>query len=195
MTDPRTLAIYEEKAADYAVIAEEASDDPLLAAFIAAVPTGARVLDLGCGPGVAAKRMMDAGLEVDATDASAEMVGMAKTLGVAAQQAAFADLDSLDFYDGVWANFSLLHAPKSEFPGHLAQVHAALREGGLFHIAVKTGTGEHRDRLGRFYAYYQPDELAALLGDAGFSIDATATGTARGLSGEDAPWIAVRAYA
>ena len=96
MTDPRTLAIYEEKAADYAVIAEEALDDPLLAAFIAAVPTGARVLDLGCGPGVAAKRMMDAGLEVDATDASAEMVGMAKTLGVAAQQAAFADLDALD---------------------------------------------------------------------------------------------------
>ena len=43
----------------------------------------------------------------------------------AARQARFDELEVQGVYDGIWANFSLLHAPKSEFPGHLARIRRA----------------------------------------------------------------------
>ena len=195
MADARTLAVYREKAADYAETFKGAGEDPHLETFIMALPQGAYVLDLGCGPGIAARRMIEAGLGVDAMDASPEMVEMANASGVAATCSTFSELDAHGAYDGVWANFSLLHAPKSEFPGHLTRVRKAMRPGGLFHIAMKTGKGEHRDTLGRFYAFYEPEELERLLGNAGFSVEGTAFGADRGLAGTRDPWIAVRARA
>ncbi len=195
MADRETLLVYGAKAEDYAATVADQSGDPQLQTFIAALPKDARVLDLGCGPGLSAKQMMDAGLTVDATDASPEMVAMARKLGVSAECSVFSDLSAEDTYDGVWANFSLLHAPKSDMPKHLAQIHGAMRAGGLFHIGVKTGEGEHRDTLGRFYAYYEARELMNLLRDAGFTTEDSDTGVGRGLSGSYDPWIVVRARA
>ncbi|MBV2358908.1 class I SAM-dependent methyltransferase [Thalassococcus sp. CAU 1522] len=195
MTDPETIAVYDARAAEYEQItAGEA--DATLRAFIAALPPGGRVLDLGCGPGGSARHMAAAGLAVDAWDASAEMVRLAaRHPGVTARQAGFADLDAQAAYDGVWANFSLLHAPMADLPHHLAAIRAALKPGGLFHIAVKEGTGEARDRLGRVYAYYTADSLGALLRAAGLTPGAWRTGRDRGLDGAVAPWISTTAHA
>ncbi len=105
--------------------------------------------------------------------------------------ATFADLAATAQYDAVWANFSLLHAPRAALPGHLAAIRTALKPGGLFHIAMKTGTGDSRDRLDRFYTYVTPDELTALLHAAGFLILTTHTGVERGLADNDDPVIAI----
>ncbi|MCV6591402.1 MAG: SAM-dependent methyltransferase, partial [Silicimonas sp.] len=92
-------------------------------------------------------------------------------------------------YDGIHANFSLLHAPKIEMPGHLGRISRALRPRGVFHIGMKTGTGEARDALGRFYAYYQEDELTALLAAAGLNVIAKDRGREKGLAGTVDPWM------
>lgn len=199
MSDRETLDVYDQKASEYA---ELTHDDTLknseLAAFVAAVPQGGRVLDLGCGPGSASEVMAGAGLAVDALDASAEMVRLAAARpGVAARQGTF---DALADYqpgslDGIWASFSLLHAPREDLPRHLRDCHRALRAGGVLTIGMKTGDGTARDALGRRYTYVTIDELSDLLNSAGFSVGSHVTGTGPGLSGEDAPWVVMTANA
>ncbi|MAM61903.1 class I SAM-dependent methyltransferase [Maritimibacter sp. UBA3975] len=191
--DRETIAVYDARAQDYADMVAGV-EHPGLDAFLAALPKRAEVLDLGCGTGAMSRRMMDAGLRVDATDASAAMVELARQRDVPARQAVFADLDANGVYDGVWANFSLLHAPRADFPGHLAQVHRALKPGGHFHIGVKLGTGEKRDGIGRFYTYYAEDELDDYLNTAGFTPITRKKGEGRGLDGTKAPWIWVLSH-
>lgn len=193
--DDKTLLVYAEKADDYLQMVRKEAKSHILKTFIGGLPKGAHVLDLGCGPGVSSGVMADAGMTVDATDAVPEMIAMAEAHpGVSARVAQFEDIDGTDVYDGIWANFSLLHAPKADMPGHLARLRQALKPGGLFHIGLKTGTGEYRDSIGRFYAYYTEDEMSNLLRDAGFTPFSSVTGTEPGLSGEEAPWVCIAAH-
>lgn len=197
MTDRETIDVYDEKASDYVALSADLSKgDTRLAAFIAACGPDGRVLDLGCGPGHYAAEMAKAGLAVDATDASAEMVRLANAFpGVTARQATFDDLDGSEIYDGVWANFSLLHAPRDAMPRHLSSIRQALKPGGRFCIGVKMGEGEARDTLGRLYTYYGEDELVQLLSDAGLTVTERHFGQGEGLDGSLANWIMLTAHA
>ncbi len=190
MTDKKTLNAYAEKAKDYAKRFTTAKPDLHLAAFMLAVPKDGRVLDLGCGTGRSSAFMKKAGFKVDALDASVEMAEIARTENdVEVTIGGFETLDDVATYDGVYANFSLLHATKAEMPEHLARVSKALVPGGFFHIGLKTGTGEKRDALGRFYAYYTDAEITGLLEDAGFVVIERSFGADEGLDGTVAPWI------
>lgn len=193
--DRETIDVYGAKAQDYVDATAGAEKDPALIAFIGGLSRGAQVLDLGCGPGIAAAAMARAGLIVEATDATPAMVDLAgQHPGVSARVATFDDLSGKDRYDGIWANFSLLHAPRGDMPRHLAALRALLRVGGLFHIGMKTGTGEHRDDLGRHYTYYTQEELTVLLTDAGFTPFSSATGRDTGLDGRLADWVTIAAH-
>ena len=108
VSDARTQAVYHEKAADYAA-RQQGRRAPGLAAFIALMPAGAQVLDLGCGPGLDAGVMAAAGLKVLAVDAAPAMVAMAAGRpGVTARLAEFDEIATLGGgFAGVWASFSL----------------------------------------------------------------------------------------
>jgi len=194
--DPETIAVYDSKAAEYDALVSSEGPSERLAAFIAALPKGGRVLDFGCGTGSAATAMREHGLKVTALDASLEMVNLAKrrfdldvTLGT------FDDLDAENEYNGIWASFSLLHAPRSNMPRYLMAIRRALKPGGLFYIGLKTGSGEKRDALGRVYTYYTEAELNGLLAVAGFNMTQTNTGAGPGLDGVIAPWITIDCHA
>lgn len=199
MSDRETLSVYAAKASDYVSITQGVAEgDPLLQRFLSELPAKSRILDLGCGPGTYAKVMAERGFVVIATDAVPEMIAIADTFpGVDAQLRTFEDLDQeeANTYDAIWANFSLLHAAREEMPRHLRELHRALRPGGLFHIALKSGSGEKRDSLGRRYAYFEMSELENLLKEAGFSVQHRASGEDRGLDGSMAHWIALQAHA
>ncbi|WP_281955429.1 class I SAM-dependent methyltransferase [Pseudophaeobacter arcticus] len=196
MSDAETLGIYDDKAADYAAQnREHLLQDPRLHSFIAACPRGGRVLDLGCGPGTSAAVMVAEGLRADAMDASTEMVALANALeGVTAWQATFDEISADKVYDGIWANFSLLHAPRAAFTKHLAALKHSLKPGGVFYIALKLGKGEARDALGRLYTYYEEDELKDLLTTTGFTVVNCAFGQGKGLDGQMARWISVACH-
>ena len=195
-SDTQTLAVYSDRAADYADLVVDAEQNKMLTKFMGAMPKGAQVLDLGCGPGQAAAAMQRAGLQADAWDATAKMVQLARQhQGVDSQLKSFDDLDADHQYHGIWASFSLLHAPKSSFPAHLKAIHRALAPGGLLVLAMKLGQGEIRDRIGRFYAYYSQSELENHLSQAGFTPGDHVLGESKGLSGDVAPFIVISARA
>lgn len=197
MIDAQTIQVYNDRSDQYArENAKSAARDPYLTGFIAACPKGSRVLDLGCGPGHAAKQMAQAGLETDATDASSQMVAMAALHpGVRAHQATFDQISGTAIYDGIWASFCLLHAPRTDFPGHLTAIHTALKPNGVFYIGMKLGTDEIRDDIGRLYTYYTADGLQKHLQQAGFTVLNHSFGSSIGLDGVMADWIVVTAHA
>lgn len=195
MSDDETLRVYDEKAQEYADnFCTEQKADRQLRSFLDALPEVGVVLDLGCGPGRSAAIMAKAGHRVEATDASAEMVRLAGAHeGVTARQATFDAPLGTETFDGVWANFSLLHADREAIPRHIAAIGAALRPWGVFHIGMKTGTGQHRDPIGRLYTYVSDTELEKWLEGEGLEIFARWDGSAKGLAGTDDPYLILQA--
>ena len=190
MADAETLGVYREKAGDYAKMVSGEGSNRHLDRFLALLPAGGKVLDLGCGVGNASAAMKKAGFQVDAWDASPEMAAIAgDRFGLDVEIRTFDTLDAEATYDGVYANFSLLHSPKSEMPGHISRIAQALKPGGILHIGLKTGEGERRDGLGRFYAYYSEAEISGLLAAEKITAVKFSTGEEAGLDGSVAPWI------
>ena len=196
MADKKTIAVYDSQVDEYLEFIEQEPVDEILLDFINSLTVGDYVLDLGCGPALSSKVMVDHGLKVDPVDASAEMVSLAnQAFNVGARQASFDDIKSRGTYDGIWANFSLLHAARDDFPRILESLHIALKDQGLLHIAMKLGQGAKRDTLDRFYSYYSRQELMSLLQQAGFTVVREDSGEALGLAGDVEPWIAMRCIA
>lgn len=193
MVDERTIALYDAKASDYADLVVSDQADAQLQAFMDALPPKGDVLDLGCGPAFASAKLRDEGFTPDPVDASQGMIDIANgKFNINARLLTFDQIDMVAAYDGVWANFSLLHAPRDDLPRHIAALATALRQNGIIHIGMKTGTGEMRDKIDRKYTYVTHDELRSLLQDAGFTILATDTGEDIGFDGTIAPWIVMR---
>jgi len=196
VSDAETLAVYQEKAREYATMVGGQHGNPQLLEFLSLVPDAGRILDLGCGPGASAAIMVARGFEVDAVDASPAMAAEAARLyDLAVRVATFDDIEGTARYDGIWASFSLLHAARSDFPRHLGALHRAMRPKGVLSIGMKTGQGAQRDALGRWYTYYSVPALQRALTDAGFAIHGSSTGRDKGLSGEWSPWVQIIARA
>lgn len=194
--DPGTIAVYDARAGDYDDRFRQNRPGRHLRAFMDLLPQGARVLDLGCGPGNASAFLRAAGMVPDPVDASPAMVKLANDRhAIGARLATFDDIDAIAAHDGVWANFSLLHAVRADLPRHLAALHRALKPGGILHLGLKTGEGEGRDRLGRFYTYVTVPEITGLVTAAGFTVVATEEGHEVGLAGTDDPFVILRARA
>ncbi|MEO0864876.1 MAG: class I SAM-dependent methyltransferase [Pseudomonadota bacterium] len=196
MSDRETLHVYAARAQDYDRNFSRDTPDADLQRFIDAMPVGAQVLDLGCGPGAASEFMAQAGLKPEAWDPVPEMLALAAARpGVIALQAGYDDLTATHSYDGIWCNFSMLHTPLAQWPNQIARIRAALKPGGLFHMGTKLGSGEVRDKIGRLYSYMNEPDLTALITDTGFTIEHSRTGAEAGLSGEVAPFIILQARA
>lgn len=194
MIDDETIAFYDTAAGDYAAKFAKSRPDAQLTAFMDLLPNGGRVLDLGCGPATASAHMRNAGFDCDPVDASDGMIKIANDLhDLGARKLTFDELDMIADYDGVWANFSLLHAKRDDLPRHLDAIATALRDQGVFSVAMKTGTDATRDRLGRMYTFVTIPELSELLTNAGFSILAVDEGMGPGLAGDVSPWVTIRA--
>jgi len=165
--DEATLQFYRGNAEAYAK-RTFTSRQARLMAFLAQLPPGASILELGCGAGGDTAEMLARGFEVRATDGSPEMAGVAsRHLGRTVETLLFHDLDEVDAYDAVWANACLLHVPRTELADVLARIWRALKAEGVFYASYKEGDVDGRDTLDRYYNYPSQDWLRATYADAG----------------------------
>ena len=135
---------------------------PRLDPFLDRLAPGARILEMGCGDGREAARMIARGFAVDVSDGTPAMAKLAsERLGFEVQVMDFADLEAIEAYDAVWCQASLLHVAEGDLPGVLARIHRALVPGGWHWATYKDGTGGGRDDVGRFFSYIPAPRLEA----------------------------------
>jgi SAM-dependent methyltransferase len=166
LVDQATLRFYRDNAQAYSEWAKGSSTH--LTDFLALLPPGGAVLELGCGAGNHSAKMLAAGFAVRPTDGSPEMAEIAADrLGHPVEAMLFHELDEFNVYDGVWASACLLHVPRDELAGILAKIRRALKPEGVFYASFKLGDGDGRDALGRYYNYPSAQWLQLLYTETG----------------------------
>jgi len=173
-----TSATYDQIAADYASRWAGKADAMVTARqrFAARLAPGARVLDVGCGPGHDTAELRLLGLNAVGFDRSRGMLAQARQRGQL--PLLLGDMRQLPVpdgaLDGLWCCAAFLHIPKRDGLAVLREFRRSLRRAGTLYLSVKHGNGErwHAGEFGlrRFFVYYRPDELDALLHSAGFAI-------------------------
>ena len=141
------------------------------------LPDDARVLELGCGAGLADTRILAERFRVTGVDVSAEQIRRAR-VNVPAADFVLADVTQLELatasFDAVAAFYSFNHVPRDTLPQLLGRIHSWLVPGGLFLTAFGTGDTESwtGEWLGTtmFFSSYPPETNRALLVDAGFGL-------------------------
>jgi len=144
------------------------------------VTPGGLVLDLGCGSGEDAPALASMGLRYAGLDISAGLLDLTRRVPPLAGRAVLGDLRSLPFagaaFDAVWADGSVHHVTKPEMRGVAAEVARVLKTGGNFALSVALGmtdgylAGEDGVEGKRWYSYFEPDELRAILRRAGIDV-------------------------
>jgi SAM-dependent methyltransferase len=163
VSDTQTRAFYDAEAAAYAA---SSRPSPYLRDFIAELPQGAAVLDLGCGAGFDSAALRAASFSVTSLDASSGLAEQAKCLNaIDVRVLDFQDLDHVAAFDGVWANASLHHVQRSSLPVIFNAMRRALKPGGVLHISLKAGAHDRRDKFNRFFCAMDERALRELATD------------------------------
>jgi len=151
-----------------------------LSAFAEAVAGRGPVLDVGCGPGAVTAHLAGLGLDVSGVDLSPRMVEHARRrhpdLRFAVASATALNLPPASL-GGVLGFWSLFHLPRRVLPEVFDTFAAALVPGGQALVGMHVGDGD----VVRTEAYggvpvswtthlWQPEQLAALLADAGLEV-------------------------
>ncbi|MEQ7153803.1 class I SAM-dependent methyltransferase [Brevundimonas aurifodinae] len=191
MTDPagRVVCLYDEQAEGWIADRGRALGGPgksldevaALDRFVAALPVGARVLDVGCGSGwPMGAALLERGLHLTGVDASPRLIAhAARTLPTG--EWIVGDMRTFDLgrvFDGVLVWHSLFHLNPGDQRVALGRIldHAAatstvlLTEGGEAGVSLGQWRGERLYHASLGAAAYQ-----AILGAAGFAPDKAAT--------------------
>lgn len=141
-------------------------------------------LDLGCGAGEPfAKNFIERGWRVTGVDFSQRMLQLAERY-VPEMKRVHGDMSRVEFapasFDAVTAVYSLFHLPRERHPALLANVRRWLRPRGkfLFTYATRHYTGADTfdgriEFMGKplFYSHDTPEQLRAILAQAGLGIE------------------------
>lgn len=184
-----TRASYDTVAGSYADFVREAlGGEPYvrgalaLFADLVRVAGGGPVADVGCGPGHVTAHLRGLGVDAFGIDLSPGMIEVARRAhpGARFEVGSMTDLDLADAsVAGLLAFWSLIHVPDDAVPAVLGHFRRALRPGGPLLLGFHVGDGSRLKTEG--YGGHpmnvhvhrrRPDQMAAWLRDAGFTVEA-----------------------
>ena len=159
----KTIDYYNKHAEEFTASTFEVDMESLYQPFLAELPEGARILDVGCGSGRDTLAFKKKGYQVDAIDYSEELVKKASRLtGIPIKLKSFYEVDDYEAYDGIWACASLLHCERSRLAEVLEKMVQALKPNGVIYISFKYGDSD-RDKDGRKFTDLDENQADALL--------------------------------
>ena len=159
----KTIEYYNKHAEEFTTSTFEVDMKSLYQPFLAELPEGARILDVGCGSGRDTLAFKNKGYQVDAIDYSEELVKKATRLtGIPIKLKSFYEVDDYEAYDGIWACASLLHCERSRLAEVLEKMVQALKPNGVIYMSFKYGDSD-RDQDGRQFTDLDENQAEALL--------------------------------
>lgn len=175
--DPQTIAFYESQAQQISA-RYEAVSSPVESYFAMAFPPGARVLDVGCGSGRDAARLLDCGYDAYGIEPS---IGLRKAALTAHPSLAgrigpgtlpeIGESFGGDF-DGVLCSAVLMHVPDTELLDAALALRQLLKPHGRLLLSLPASRGEalvaDRDSTGRLFSPYTAEAIALLFERLGF---------------------------
>lgn len=174
-----TIKVYEEGARTFLKrwTARRRRSSALLPEWVAGLPRGAPVLDLGCGGGQDAQLLQREGYRVVGMDLTAAFLRVARE-AVPSLPLVRADMRELPFrsasFDGVWAAASLIHLPKAEAIRVMKALRLLAKPGAtlaaMLTYGTKSGLLTKGWMPGRYFARWKKDELARALRRAGWRV-------------------------
>lgn len=155
---------------------------PLLRELTQAIPHGAGVLDIGCGPGQDTRYLQARGFQAVGFDAVGPFLVWARARN---RTTPLVQGDILDLpfrshsFDAAWAAASLIHLSKRDVCGVLRALRKVVHPGGVLAATLVHGTTSGvltRGWLpGRYVSRWTKGELATAVERTGWEIDALTT--------------------
>lgn len=166
-----SLKFYEDNAEQFAASTLDVDMSAVYERFLAALPEAGRILDAGCGAGRDTAAFLKLGYPVDAFDASAKLVEIArKVSGIRVQHSTFLAFQSEEPYAGIWACASLVHVPAAQMSGTLRHLGQMLQPQGVLYASFKYGD-QDTERDGRIYTDCNEQRLETFLQGTGLTLD------------------------
>lgn len=149
------------------------------------------ILDFGCGPGRDLVAFRSRGHDPIGLEGSAALAAMAREhSGCEVWEQDFLALRLPDGrFDGVFANATLQHVPRSELPRVLRELHDTLKPGGVLFASIPRGSNEEGWNRERYSVYHDLESWRAFLARAGF-VELEHYYRPPGLPREQQPWLA-----
>ena len=167
-----TLKYYAKNTEEFIASTLEADMSKTQEKFLALLPKGGNILDLGCGSGRDSLCFLQKGFQVTAVDGSEELAKFAGEL--IEQEVVVSDFKDLVLptasFDAIWASASLLHVHSEALPGILAKVIDLAKPGAIFYMSFKYGDYEG-ERGGRYYTDLNEARFADLMQKSGRSLE------------------------
>lgn len=152
---------------------------------LSAIPTTAKILEIGSAFGRDAQYMTHLGYTVQCTDATPAFVNLLHSKGIDATTLNAITDELPQGLDIVIANAVLLHFTRSDAMHVLDKVYHALNPGGRFAFTLKRGEGDgwsdEKLNAPRYFCYWSESQIRDALQTAGF--------TAINISNDDAKWL------
>ena len=188
-----TIAHYEQRATEFEAGTRDHDVSQNIAALLRHIegPAPFTILDFGCGPGRDLASFTGLGHIAIGLEGTPAFAAMARAqTGCEVWQQDFLKLQvPARHFDGIYANASLFHVPSQELPRVLAQLHSALKSGGVLFSSNPRGENDEGWNRGRYGAYHDLEGWRGYLNGAGFA-ELEHYYRPTGLPREDQPWLA-----
>lgn len=148
---------------------ESHGKDFAIASFMDKLPSGGKVLDLGCCTGWHAYMLHEEGFVVTAMDTSEKYIAELDSK-INPIVGGFETLDFENVFDGFLLSWMLHHLQRDGISIALDRTFRALKTDGWLYLSTVEANEDYRDAVGRLYVTFTETELVELLDKHGFSV-------------------------